>query len=326
MDTLTERETEREDVPRRQDGSIDLNELARGLLEDCLNAVMSEQADELLGEGNRRNGYRERSLNTCVGRITLRIQKLREGTYFPDDVLRPYSRTDRAMVGAIAETYRLGLSHRKIERAASKLGFGELSSSAVSRMCSELDADVDELRGARFDMGFPYLWLDAAYVKCRSDGRVQGRAVVTAIAAGSDGSRRFVGLDCVDTESRGSWRAFLLGLRRRGVEGVRCVTSDDHAGLVRAIAEVYPEASWQRCITHLERDVAGRFRRRATGPGPCGPCRPSSRSATRGWSGRCTTGRSRRSARSRGAPASCSRTPGRTRCATWGSPPSTGCA
>lgn len=263
MDTLTERETEREDVPRRQDGSIDLNELARGLLEDCLNAVMSEQADELLGEGNRRNGYRERSLNTCVGRITLRIPKLREGTYFPDDVLRPYSRTDRAMVGAIAETYRLGLSHRKIERAASKLGFGELSSSAVSRMCSELDADVDELRGARFDMGFPYLWLDATYVKCRSDGRVQGRAVVTAIAAGSDGSRRFVGLDCVDTESRGSWRAFLLGLRRRGVEGVRCVTSDDHAGLVRAIAEVYPEASWQRCITHLERDVAGRFRRRA---------------------------------------------------------------
>ena len=128
MDTLTERETEREDVPRRQDGSIDLNELARGLLEDCLNAVMSEQADELLGEGNRRNGYRERSLNTCVGRITLRIPKLREGTYFPDDVLRPYSRTDRAMVGAIAETYRLGLSHRKIERAASKLGFGELSS------------------------------------------------------------------------------------------------------------------------------------------------------------------------------------------------------
>ena len=87
MDTLTERETEREDVPRRQDGSIDLNELARGLLEDCLNAVMSEQADELLGEGNRRNGYRERSLNTCVGRITLRIPKLREGTYFPDDVL-----------------------------------------------------------------------------------------------------------------------------------------------------------------------------------------------------------------------------------------------
>ncbi len=264
MDTLTERETEREDVPRRQDGSIDLNELARGLLEDCLNAVMSEQADELLGEGNRRNGYRERSLNTCVGRITLRIPKLREGTYFPDDVLRPYSRTDRAMVGAIAETYRLGLSHRKIERAASKLGFGELSSSAVSRMCSELDADVDELRGARFDMGFPYLWLDATYVKCRSDGRVQGRAVV-------DGDRRGLGRE---PQVR---RAGLRGHRvpgvvarvpagaapARGVEGVRCVTSDDHAGLVRAIAKVYPEASWQRCITHLERDVAGRFRRRA---------------------------------------------------------------
>ena len=121
MDTLTERETEREDVPRRQDGSIDLNELARGLLEDCLNAVMSEQADELLGEGNRRNGYRERSLNTCVGRITLRIPKLREGTYFPDDVLRPYSRTDRAMVGAIAETYRLGLSESESESAPNPL-------------------------------------------------------------------------------------------------------------------------------------------------------------------------------------------------------------
>lgn len=263
MDTVSEQERLSNIVPFAGDGMVDLNELARRLLEDCLNAMMDEQADELLGEGNRRNGYRERRLNTCVGAITLRIPKLREGTYFPEEILRPYSRTDRAMVGVVAETYRLGLSHRKIEKAAADLGFGELSSSAISRMCATLDEEVDELRRGPLEGPFPYLWLDATYVKCRSEGRVGGRAVVTAIAAGMDGMRRFVGVECVDTESRASWKEFLRGLRKRGLEGVRCVVSDDHAGLVRAIAETFPDASWQRCIVHLERDVAARLGRRA---------------------------------------------------------------
>lgn len=240
---------------------LDLNEVCRRLLEQCLNAVMSEQADELLGEGNRRNGYRERKLRTCVGTITLRIPKLREGSYFPTDILKPYSRTDRALIGIIKEIYVLGLSHRKIEKAAIDLEFGSLSSSAISRMCASLDEEVTDLCEKRFEGDFPYLWLDATYLKCRDEGRVKTKAVVTAIALCPDGSRRFVGLDVVDTESYVSWKDFLRDLRKRGIQGVRCVVSDDHAGLVRAAQETWADVSWQRCIVHLERDVLSRFRR-----------------------------------------------------------------
>ena len=248
------------DMPMLEDGTIDFRRLAVMLVEECVNAAMDMAADELLGEGNRRNGYRERSLMTVIGEITIRIPKLREGTYFPEEVMRPYSRTDRAMVGAIAEAYALGLSTRKIEKAAADLDFGRLSPSAVSRMTASLDADVEEVTGAEFGQDFPYLWLDATYVSCRDGARVEGAAVVTAIAAGMDGRRRYVGAACVDAESRDSWREFLLSLRRRGVAGVRLVVSDAHAGLRQAIREVFPGASWQRRLAHLQRDVAARMR------------------------------------------------------------------
>ena len=172
------------DMPMTADGTIDFRRLAVGLVEGCVNAAMEMAVEEIAGEeGVRRNGYRERRLMTVIGEITLRIPRLREGSYFPEEVLRPYSRTDRAMVGAIAEVYRLGLSTRKIERAAADLEFGRLSPSAVSRMCATLDDDVASVREAEFSQRFPYLWLDATYVSCREGGRVEGRAVVTAIAA-----------------------------------------------------------------------------------------------------------------------------------------------
>jgi transposase-like protein len=221
---------------------------------------MDWQADELCGEGNRRNGYRERRLVTVLGEITMRIPKLREGTYFPDELIRPYSRVDRAMVAVVKEAYVRGLSTRKIEKAADALEFGSLSPSRVSRMTSDLDEEVAALNAERFDgMEFPYLWLDATYLNCRDEGHVQSKGVVTAIGCGDDGSRRFVGFGVVDTESAVSWKAFLRGLRKRGVQGVRCVVSDAHEGLAQAIAEVFQGAAWQRCIVHLERDVAGWF-------------------------------------------------------------------
>jgi transposase-like protein len=167
------------------------------------------------------------------------------------------------MVAVVKEVYSRGLSTRKIVKAADALEFGSLSPSRVSRMTSELDEEVAALNAARFDgMGFPYLWLDATYLKCRDEGHVQSKGVVTAIACGEDGSRRFVGFDVVDTESAASWKAFLRGLRRRGVRGVRCVVSDAHEGLVQAIPEVFQGAAWQRCIVHLERDVAGWFQKK----------------------------------------------------------------
>ena len=251
MDTLLQ------NVAVREDGTIDLSELMRRLAERFVNDLMDIQVDELFGGVTPRNGYRERTLNTMVGPITLRIPKLREGTYFPSDVIRPYSRTDRALIGAIAEMYVNGVSTRKVEKVAAEMGFESLSSSQVSRMCATLDEEVAGLRSARFSgMRFPYLWLDATYMKCRENGHVANRAVVTAIAAGEDGSRQFVGLGVVDAESYASWKPFLLDLRRRGVDGVCCVTSDAHDGLVRAIREVFPGAAWQRCIVHFERNLA----------------------------------------------------------------------
>lgn len=259
MSTLQEKEDLR-NLPLREGGTVDLNEMMRRELESMVNQIMGWQADELCGEGNRRNGYRERKLATVLGEITMRIPKLREGTYFPDELIRPYSRVDRAMVAIVREVYVRGLSTRKIEKAADALGFAGLSPSRVSRMTSDLDEEVAALNARRFEgAAFPYLWLDATYLRCRDEGHVRSRGVVTAIACGDDGSRRFVGFDVVDTESAASWKAFLRGLRKRGVTGVRCVVSDDHEGLVQAIAEVFQGAAWQRCIVHLERNVAGWF-------------------------------------------------------------------
>lgn len=196
--------------------------------------------DMPLGEGDRRNGYRERRLRTVIGEIVLRVSKLREDTYFPERVMRPYSRVGRAMVGVVSRAYVNGMSARRIEKVAGGLEFGRSGPSTVSRMLASLDGEVDALRQGEFDAGspVPYLWLDAAYVKCRDDdSRVCSRATVTAIGAFMDGTRRFVGFDLVDTESYDSWKRFLPSLRKRGVGGVRLVTSDAHAGLRRAVMD-----------------------------------------------------------------------------------------
>lgn len=133
-----------------------------------------------------------------------------------------------------------------------------MSASPVSRMCSSLDETVADLQQRDLsEVSYPYIWLDATYIKCRDAGRVQSTALVTAIGAGSGGYRRLLGLGAIDTESYDGWRSFLISLRARGVSGVICVTSDAHEGLKRAIQEVFPGAAWQRCIVHLMRNAAG---------------------------------------------------------------------
>ena len=244
-----------------EDGALDTQKLVRILLESALNAIMDEQADMACeGGANSRNGYRERGLITPAGKITLRIPKLRCGTYFPDGILERYSRVDKAVAAAVAEMYATGVSTRKVERIAAKLGIERLSASQVSRICERLDAEVAELRSREFSIPMPYLFLDATYVKCRRDNRVQSTAVVTAIAVGADGVRRVAGLSAIDTETYARWLGFCRDLRKRGVSGVRCVTSDAHEGLRRAIAECFPGAAWQRCIVHLERNVCSLLR------------------------------------------------------------------
>lgn len=260
MDTVT-------DFNRKSDGMLDLNAIARDLLETLLNTMMVEQVAELCSEsGIARNGYRERTLTTCIGDVTLRVPKLREGTYFPEDIISRWSRTDTALVSAICEMWVNGISNRKIDKVASELGVEKMSRSRVSRLCKTLDNEIDLLKTSDLsDRAWPYLWLDATYVKCREAGAARSTAVVIAIAADEFARRQIIGISCIDTESYISWRDFLLDLRRRGMSGIKLVISDDHAGLVRAVREVMIGASWQRCIAHLERNVGDRVRKKGVG-------------------------------------------------------------
>ena len=260
------------DVPELKDVLLGFLESASSLCDimnttmaAVLNEIMSIQADEACGAEygsrsagrvNSRNGSRERRLDTTVGTLDLRIPKLRSGSYFPTGLLERYSRTERALAAAVAEMYVTGTSTRKVEKVAAKFGVESLSKDQVSRLCAVIDGEVDAFLAKDWSaMRFAYLFLDATYVKCRVGGRVRSEAFITAIAVGDDGRKHFVGFACANAESYASWRGFLQDLEARGVRNVRLVTSDAHEGLVKALGEVYPEATWQRCIVHVKRDV-----------------------------------------------------------------------
>lgn len=207
MDTLAAICADMPEIPRFDDGMVNGNELLRTLAEALANEIMDAQAEDACAEGNQRNGYRERRLLTSVGRITLRIPKLRRGSYFPEDLLERYSRTDRAVVAAVSEMVASGASARKVEKVARALGVDRMSASKVSRICESLDAAAADLRERAFDGAcFPYLWIDAVCIKCRDGGHVSGCAVVTAIGASSDGHRVLLGVDAADAEDCASWR------------------------------------------------------------------------------------------------------------------------
>lgn len=258
MDKIHEIASDGAEMPRFDDGMVNMAELIRVMAESLVNEIMDAQADEACEAGNQRNGYRERRLTTSAGTINPRIPKLRAGSYFPEDLIERYSRVDRAVIAAVSEMVTNGVSTRKAKRVAQSTGMDRMSASQVSRMCSSLDDAVADLQERDLsDVKHPYVWLDATYIKCRDDGRVQSAALVTAIGAGSGGYRRLPGLDAIDTEPYDGRRAFLLSLRPRGVEGVACVTSDAHEGLKRAIQEAFPGAARQRRIVRLMRDAAG---------------------------------------------------------------------
>lgn len=252
MDTLQQ-------LPTHGDGLLDMRELARTLLESMVNELMDAQADMLCEDGaNARNGYRERGLATPVGDITLRIPKLRAGTYFPEGLIERHPRVDRAVIAAVSEMVTDGASAGKVRRVARTMGIDRMSASQVSRICSSPDESVADLRERDLpDATYPYIRLGATHIKRGDAGRVRSTAPVTAIGAGSGGCRRLLGLDAIDTESHDGWKSFPLSLRARGVDGAICVTSDAREGLKRAIREVFPGAAWQRRVVHLMRDAAG---------------------------------------------------------------------
>lgn len=178
---------------------MDLNGTAGILLENLLNTVMDEQARKL---GVPRNGYRCRSLDTAIGKITLKIPKLRSGSYFPDDIVTRWSRTDTALASAVCEMWVAGISTRKVEKALQTLGVEQLSKSRVSRPAESLDFEVEQLRKENLSYTtWPYLWLDVTTIHCRDQGRGKQTVLVTTVALNKEGMRRIVGIEEVDVES-----------------------------------------------------------------------------------------------------------------------------
>jgi transposase-like protein len=243
----------------------DENDLLREMVREFAQRLMAAEVDALTGAGwgevspervNHRNGYRARPFDTRVGTIELAIPKLRRGSYFPDWLLDPRRRAEKALVAVVAECYVRGVSTRRVDGLVKTLGIESLSKSQVSRMAAELDEMVAEFRNRPLDAGpYTYVWMDALTQKVREGGRIVNVAVVIAVGVNSDGHREVLGVDVITTEDGAGWLAFCRGLVARGLTGVSLVVSDAHPGLVDAIAATLPGACWQRCRTHYMRNL-----------------------------------------------------------------------
>ncbi len=246
-------------------GDDGAKELFRGLLEQALQDLIDAELTAQIGAGrhersdarsNYRNGGRPRMLSTPAGDVELRIPKLRVGSFFPS-LLEPRRRVDKALWAVIMTAYITGTSTRKVDDLVKALGCDTgVSKSTVSRICAEIDEHVEVFRTR--DLGhleFPYVFLDATYVKARINHHIVSRAVVVATGVAADGNREVLGLDVGDSEDEVFWTGFLRSLKDRGLGGVRLVISDAHSGLTNAIGRVFQGASWQRCKVHLMRNL-----------------------------------------------------------------------
>jgi transposase-like protein len=229
--------------------------LTQALMEAEVTAHLGAERHERTPErSGQRNGYRDRQWDTRVGTIELRVPRVRDGSYFPA-LLEPRRRAERALAAVVQEAYVQGVSTRRVDELVRALGLGGISKSQVSRVCQELDAEVERFRTRRLEGGYPYVWLDATYVKARQDGRVVALAVVVAVGVRATGEREVLGLDVGASEDGAFWLQFLRGLVARGLRGVRLVISDAHEGLKGAIAAALHGAAWQRCRVHFVRNA-----------------------------------------------------------------------
>ena len=241
-------------------------DLMRQLLQTMLNALLSADADAVVGaeygrpspgRTAQRNGYRHRDLDTRVGTIEVAIPKLRKGSYFPEWLLERRKRAEAALITVVADCYLAGVSTRRMDKLVKTLGIDSLSKSQVSRMAAELDEHVEQFRHRPLDTAGPFTFVaaDALTMKVREGGRVINAVVLLATGVNGDGHREVLGMRVATSETGAAWNEFFADLVARGLTGVRLVTSDAHAGLVEAIAANLPGAAWQRCRTHYSANL-----------------------------------------------------------------------
>lgn len=223
-------------------------------------AAYGEKSPDRLAQ---RNGYRERDYETRAGTVELRIPKLRTGSYFPS-FLEPRRMAEKALTAVIQEAYVQGVSTRNVDALVQAMGASGVSKSQVSRLCAEIDVGVKAFLDRPLEGDWPYLWLDATYVKVRQNGRIVSVAVIIAVGVNGDGRREVLGLEIGASEAEPFWTGFLRKLARRGLRGVKLVVSDAHEGIKAAVSKVF-SASWQRCRVHFMRNAlahAGKSGRR----------------------------------------------------------------
>jgi putative transposase len=244
--------------------TADGGELMRRLLGGMLQGVVDAEAAAHIGAGlherteartTQRNGTRDKLVTTGVGDLTVKIPKVRTGSFFPA-LLCPRRRIDVALHAVVMQAYVEGVSTRRVDDLVIAMGGTGISKSEVSRICAQLDTDVAIWRSRTLEhVAFPYVFLDATYCKVRLNGRVVSQAVVIATGVSTDGRREVLGCATGDSETESFWTEFLRDLRERELTGVQLVISDAHSGLVNAIGTVLQGVCWQRCRVHFMRNV-----------------------------------------------------------------------
>jgi putative transposase len=238
------------------------SDFLRAVAEGVLQILMEADVEGLIGAGrhersaerlNYRNGYRDRTFETRLGPLSLRIPKLRQGSYFPP-FLEPRKTAEKALVSVIQEAWIGGVSTRRVDELVQAMGLSGISKSQVSKLCKDIDERVNAFLERPIEGEWPYLWLDATYLKVREGGRIVSVAAIIAVAVSTDGRREIVGLGIGPSEAEPFWSSFIKGLVKRGLKGVKLVISDAHDGLRHAITRVL-SATWQRCRVHGMRNA-----------------------------------------------------------------------